>query len=93
MTYCQKHYSHWETIHTFAANNNTPMHFTRLLFFLVFGLAHLGLLAQSYTISGYVRIGESGETLIGATVAAPEPEVTAVKTVSASTGTGVGDSV
>ncbi|MEL6802904.1 MAG: TonB-dependent receptor plug domain-containing protein, partial [Bacteroidota bacterium] len=48
------------------------MHFTRLLFFLAFGLAHVSLLAQSYTISGYVRIGESGETLIGATVAAPD---------------------
>ncbi|MFK7921603.1 MAG: carboxypeptidase-like regulatory domain-containing protein [Bacteroidia bacterium] len=47
------------------------MHYTRLLFFIVLSLFSTGLLAQSYTISGYVRVGESGESLIAATVAAP----------------------
>ncbi|MEL7535401.1 MAG: TonB-dependent receptor, partial [Bacteroidota bacterium] len=42
------------------------------LFFTLLSLFSTSLWAQSYTISGYVRVGESGETLIAATVAAPE---------------------
>ncbi|MEO0471483.1 MAG: TonB-dependent receptor [Bacteroidota bacterium] len=47
------------------------MYVVKKLFFLALLCLPLSVLSQSFTISGYVRIAESGETLIGATVAAP----------------------
>lgn len=48
-------------------------HKTYLLFLVYFLWNHLPLNAQeNFTLSGYVKTAESGETLIGATIAAPD---------------------